>query len=164
MVTIADGVVAMPIYNKEGEIEHWCWYDIFYDAEKKKLDNPKRWFQNFYEISDEWDLPWFIMGKVYWLHDYLDWRKMPRGVSNKYTTPYKKKYILKTQYDEEGFDYDGIGDYIYTANSYREFHSLENMLESLKKNIRYENKMKPKLDTLEEFCKEFDFEVYERVY
>ena len=154
----------MPIYDKNKNIEHWCWYDVFWDDEKKKIDHPKRWFQNFYEISDEWDLPWFIMGKVYWLHDYLDWRKMPRGVSKKYITPYKKKYILKTQYDEEGFDYDGIGDYIYTANNYREFHSLENMLESLKKNIRYENKMKPKLDTLEEFCQEFGFEVYERRY
>ena len=120
----------MPIYDKNKNIEHWCWYDVFWDDEKKKIDHPKRWFQNFYEISDEWDLSWFIMGKVYWLHDYLDWRKMPRGVSNKYTTPYKKKYILKTQYDEEGFDYDGIGDYIYTANNYREFHSLENVLES----------------------------------
>ena len=26
------------------------------------------------------------------------------------------------------------------------------------------NKMKPKLDTLEEFCQEFGFEVYERLY
>ena len=78
------------------------------------------------------------MGKVYWLHDYLDWRKMPRGVCDKYATPYKKKYILKTQYDEEGFDYDGIGDYSILQIT-TQFHSLENMLESLKKNIRYEN-------------------------
>ena len=45
-----------------------------------------------------------------------------------------------------------------------EFYSLENMLQHLKKNIRYENEMKPKLDTVEEFCKEFGFEVYERLY
>ena len=164
MDTIVDGRVAMPIYNKEGEIEHWCWYDIFYDAEKKKLDNPKYWFRNFYEMADEWDLPWFIMGKVYWLHDYKLWKKSPRGVTATYIKPYVKKYILRTSFDVEDFKYDGIGDVTYTDYDYREFHSLEHMLRNLKNNIRYENKMKPKLDTLEEFCKEFDFEVYERLY
>ena len=103
--------------DKDGNIDKWCWYDIFWDDKKKKIDHPKRWFQNFYEISDEWDLPWFIMGKVYWLHDYLDWRKIPMGVLDKYAKPYKKKYILKTQYEEEGFDYDGVGDYVYTENN-----------------------------------------------
>ena len=53
---------------------------------------------------------------------------------------------------------------MYTDYDYKEFHSMENMLRFLKNNITYENKMKPKLDTVEEFCQEFGFEVYERIY
>ena len=154
----------MPIYDKNGDIKHWCWYDIFWNDEKKRLENPKNWLRNLYEMADEWDLPWFIMGKVYWLHDYMQWRRSPRGVTSTYIKPYKKKYILRSEFDVEDFRPDGIGDVMYTDYDYREFHSLENMLRFLKNNITYENKMKPKLDTVEEFCQEFSFEVYERLY
>ena len=44
-----------------------------------------------------------------------------------------KKYILATDYDEEGFDYDGAGDYFYTATNYDEHDSKEEILTSLKK-------------------------------
>ena len=55
-----------------------------------------------------------------------------------------KKYILATDYDEEGFDYDGAGDYFYTATNYDEHDSKEEILTSLKKNIYYEcRKKKP---------------------
>ena len=32
----------MPTYNDKGEIEDWCWYDIFWDVEKKRFFAP-RW-------------------------------------------------------------------------------------------------------------------------
>ena len=154
----------MPVYNKEGNIENWCWYDIFWDVEKKRFFPPRWWARHLAEQSEDWDIPWFIQTRIYWFDDYLDWRNTPRGVTIKHKRPYKKKYILRTSYDVEDFRPDGIGDVTYTEYAYREFYSLENMLNYLKKNIRYENEMKPKLDTVEEFCQQFGFEVYERLY
>ena len=43
------------------------------------------------------------------------------------------KYILATDYDEEGFDADGAGDYFYTATNYREHETKEEILTSLQK-------------------------------
>ena len=74
-----------------------------------------------------------------------------------------KKYILATDYDDEGFDYDGAGDYFYTATNYDEHDSKEEILTSLKKNIYYEcRKKKPNFNSIEEYCKEFGFRLYER--
>ena len=154
----------MPVYDKDGNIDKWCWYDIFWDVENKKFFHPRWWVKHLADQSEEWELPWYIQSRIYWLDDYLEWRKTPRGVTSTYIKPYKKKYILRRSYDVEDFDADGAGDIFYTDYNYREFHSLENMLQYMKKNIRYENEMKPKLDTVEEFCKEFGFEVYERLY
>ena len=159
-----DGRVAMPTYNDKGEIQDWCWYDIFWDVEKKRFFAPRWWVRHLTEQSEDWELPWFIQSRIYWLDDYLAWIKTPRGVTLKHIKPYKKKYILRSTYDVEDFDADGIGDIMYTEYDYREFHSLENMLHHLKKDVRYENEMKPKLDTVEEFSQEFGFEVYERLY
>ena len=44
-----------------------------------------------------------------------------------------KKYIIASEYDEEGFDYDGAGDYIYTATNYREHETKKEALAYLKK-------------------------------
>ena len=54
-----------------------------------------------------------------------------------------KKYILAREYDEEGFDYDGAGDYD-DFGRYRH------------------KKKKPNFSSIEEYCKEFDFRLYER--
>ncbi len=163
MVIIADGVVAMPIYNKEGEIDDWCWYDIFWDVEKKKLFPPRWWVRHLASQSEDWELPWFIQSKIYWFNDYLDWLKEPRGVTSHYDLP-KKKYIMKSLYDTDYWDAFGGGDCHSVEEQYDEFDSLDDVLKSLKRNIRYENEMKPKLDTVEEYCQQFGFEVYERLY
>jgi hypothetical protein len=154
----------MPKYDKDGNIEKWCWYDIFWDVEKKKFFPPRWWVKHLAEQSeDDWELPWFIQSKIYWLNDYLDWLKQPRGVTST-IEPIKKKYIIKSLYDSDYFDYDGAGDCYTVEEKYDVHDSLDDILKSLKKNIRYENSMKPKLDTVEEYCQEFGFEVYERLY
>tara|TARA_B100001250_G_scaffold413784_1_gene449089 strand:- start:3566 stop:3829 length:264 start_codon:yes stop_codon:yes gene_type:complete len=79
------------------------------------------------------------------------------------------KYILATDYDEEGFDADGAGDYFYTATNYREHETKEEILTSLQKNICYDDygrykhkKKKPNFSSIEEYCKEFGFRLYKR--
>ena len=46
-----------------------------------------------------------------------------------------KKYIIAYEYDEEGFDADGAGDYFYTATGYREHETKEEALDYLQKNM-----------------------------
>jgi len=163
MDTIVDGRVAMPIYNKEGEIDDWCWYDIFWDVEKKRFFPPRWWVRHLASQSEDWELPWFIQSKIYWFNDYLDWLKEPRGVTS-HVDKFKKKYIMKSLYDTDYWDAFGGGDCHSVEEQYDEFDSLDNILKSLKRNIRYENEMKPKLDTVEEYCQQFGFEVYEKLY
>tara|TARA_R100000995_G_scaffold54277_1_gene26573 strand:+ start:278 stop:541 length:264 start_codon:yes stop_codon:yes gene_type:complete len=81
-----------------------------------------------------------------------------------------KKYIVAKEYDEEGFDYDGAGDYIYTATNYVEHETKKEALEYLQKNIYYDEysryihkKKKPNFNSIEKYCKEFDFRLYERI-
>ena len=81
-----------------------------------------------------------------------------------------RKYIIASEYDEEDFDYDGVGDYMYTATNYREHETKEEVLTYLQKNICYDDfgryihkKKKPNFSSIEEYCKEFDFRLYERV-
>ena len=80
-----------------------------------------------------------------------------------------KKYIIAYEYDEEGFDADGAGDYFYTATGYREHETKEEALDYLQKNIYYDDfgryrhkKKKPNFSSIEEYCKEFDFRLYRR--
>ena len=76
---------------------------------------------------------------------------------------FANQVVLKSYVDEEGFDADGIGDYMYVAERYESFNSLEEALEYLQKNIYYEGrKSKPNFATLKEYCDTFDFEIYER--
>ena len=73
------------------------------------------------------------------------------------------KYVLATDYDEECFDYDGVGDYVRTSTNYIETDTKEELLAYLKRNIFYEDrKTKPKLDTVEGYCKEFGFRLYKQ--
>ena len=118
-------------------------------------------FADWVDISP-W-MPWVIKSKVYFVDDYLRWRKKPRGVCSTIVKP-QSSFILKRYYDGEGFDPDGIGDYFYTTSEYDEYSSEQEVLMDLKKNIRLESGLPPKLKTVEEYCQEFGFEVYERKY
>ena len=73
------------------------------------------------------------------------------------------KYVLATDYDEECFDYDGIGDYVRTSTNYIEMNTKKELLAYLKKNIYYDDrKTKPKLNSIEKYCKTFGFCLYKR--
>jgi len=81
-----------------------------------------------------------------------------------------KKYIIAYEYDEEGFDADGIGDYFYTSTGYREHETKEEALDYLQKNIEHDclgrrihKKKKTCFKTIEEYNKMFDFRLYERI-
>ena len=53
-------------------------------------------------------------------------------------TKTRSKYILKSYVDEEGFDADGIGDYIRVVERYQSFNTKEEILSYLQKNIWYD--------------------------
>lgn len=75
------------------------------------------------------------------------------------------KYILALDYDAEGFDADGIGDYWYTDTNYLDMDSEEKALSYLQKNIYYEDGKKANFKTIKEYCDEFSaFKFYERKY
>ena len=79
-------------------------------------------------------------------------------------TKTRSKYILKSYVDEEGFDADGIGDYIRVVERYQSFNTREEILSYLQKNIWYDDrKSKPNFSTIKEYCQTFDFELYERI-
>ena len=46
-------------------------------------------------------------------------------------TKTRSKYILKSYVDEEGFDADGIGDYIRVVERYQSFNTKEEILSYL---------------------------------
>jgi len=73
------------------------------------------------------------------------------------------KYVLATDYDEECFDCDGIGDYVRTSTNYIEMNTKKEVFAYLKKNIYYEDrKTKPKLNSIKKYCKTFGFRLYKR--
>ena len=83
------------------------------------------------------------------------------------------KYVLAMDYDEEGFDYDGGGEFIRTSTYYMEFDSEKDALAYLNENIYYNDSIltahkynvtspKPNYDTVDKYCKEFQFRFYER--
>ena len=79
-------------------------------------------------------------------------------------TKTRSKYILKSYVDEEGFDADGIGDYIRIVERYQSFNTREEVLSYLQKNIWYDDReSKPNFSTIKEYCQTFDFELYERI-
>ena len=76
----------------------------------------------------------------------------------------RSKYILKSYVDDEGFDADGIGDYIRIVERYQSFNTREEILSYLQKNIWYDDReSKPNFSTIKEYCQTFDFELYERI-
>lgn len=155
----------MAIYNEDGSIEKYTYIDIFIDEETKKVVPPNYWWFNWLELMDYIDPPYWVMKTTWKIHHYIEWIKKPRGLSkNNHIQPFVKTYVLKMSYDKEGFDYDGIGDYTYTDYRYKIFDTEKKALKYLKKNILDCNRMPSKLDTVDEFCKEYGFEFYERKY
>ena len=79
-------------------------------------------------------------------------------------TKTRSKYVLKSYVDEEGFDADGIGDYIRVVERYQSFNTKEEILSYLQINIWYDDReSKPNFSTIKEYCQTFDFELYERI-
>ena len=74
------------------------------------------------------------------------------------------KYVLRSYYDEEGFDYDGVGFYSYTASNWRDFENEQEILEYLQKNIYREGEKKPaNLKSIKEYQDTFkSFFVYKK--
>ena len=125
------------------------------------MRNPVRYL---WEMFSEWAdispwLPWFVKHKVYCVNDYLRWRKEPRGVKSQ-IQDVKQSFILKRCHDvwlDDDFDTE-------VEEVYEEYASEREVLMTLKRNIRLENGLPPKLSTVEEYCQEFGFELYERKY
>ena len=79
-------------------------------------------------------------------------------------TETKLKYVLKSYVDEEEFDAEGIGDYIRVVERYQSFTSKDEVLSYLQKNMWYEDReSKPNFSTIKEYCRAFDFELFERI-
>jgi|DEB0MinimDraft_10_1074344.scaffolds.fasta_scaffold255473_2 hypothetical protein len=74
------------------------------------------------------------------------------------------KYVLRSYYDEEGFDADGIGFYFYTASNWKDFENEQEILEYLQKNIYAEGEKKPaNLKSIKEYQDTFkSFFVYKK--
>ena len=154
----------MGVYNSDGVLERYTLIDVFYDAETKKIESPTRWWGIWMEIKEDVDPPIWILKLSWRIGDYIKWWHTPRGVTSTCQQQFKKKYVWKSWVDVENFQYDGIGDTDYTEERYVEFDTEEEALRYLKKNIYTEDRLPSKLDTVEEFCKQYQFEFYERKY
>lgn len=106
----------------------------------------------------EW-LPWAIRGRIYYMDEWLTWRKQRSGVTS---TPCDSgnRIALRVEGDVD----DGFDTYVRTEVTWHMFESEEELAMHLRKNIKYESGLPPKLHNVEEFCQQFGFEVYERKY
>lgn len=162
--TVPSGGGVMAIFNKDGELQEYTWKDVFINPETNKWEPPTRWLPIAYELvwSGEMEdrCPLWLSGLVQYIREYERWLKKPRGVTSTGYT-YKPRYVIKYWYDvEDPTRIDGF----YSEEGYDVYETEEAALAYLKKNIRCEGGFKPKLDTIEEYCKEFGFEFYERKY
>ena len=74
-------------------------------------------------------------------------------------------WVLRSQFDAEGFDYDGGGDYIYTSVDWTEFNTEAEVLKYLRKNIVADGTGKlANFKTIAEYVDTFTFQVYKRIY
>ena len=74
-------------------------------------------------------------------------------------------WVLRSEFDAEGFDYDGGGDYIYTGVDWTEFNTEAEVLKYLRKNIFAESTGKlANFKTIAEYVDTFTFQVYKRIY
>ena len=162
--TVPSGGGVMAIFNKDGELQEYTWKDVFINPETNKWEPPTRWLPIAYELvwSGEMEdrCPLWLSRLVQYIREYERWLKKPRGVTSTGYT-YKPRYVIKYWYDvEDPTRIDGF----YSEEGYDVYETEEAALAYLKKNIRCEGGFKPKLDTIEEYCKEFGFEFYERKY
>ena len=154
----------MAVFDETGELLEYTWKDVFINPETNKWEPPTRWLPIAYELIWTGELedrcPLWLSRLVQRIEEYRRWLKTPRGVTSTGYN-YKPKYIIKYCYDVEDATYtDGF----YSEEDYDEYETEEAALAYLKKNIRCEGGFKPKLDTIEEYCKQFGFEFYERKY
>ena len=74
-------------------------------------------------------------------------------------------WVLRSEFDAEGFDYDGGGDYIYTGVDWTEFNTEAEVLKYLRKNIVADGAGKlANFKTIAEYVDTFTFQVYKRIY
>jgi len=74
-------------------------------------------------------------------------------------------WVLRTEYDAEGFDADGAGDYMYTGVNWQEFETKDEILKYLQKNIYADGERSPaNFNTIAEYADTFEFKVYKRIY
>ena len=72
------------------------------------------------------------------------------------------KFILRRTVDEEGFDADGCGDYIYTDYKYKEFKTKDETLKYLQNNI-YDDitDKRENFKSIDEYVDTYGFKFYE---
>jgi hypothetical protein len=74
-------------------------------------------------------------------------------------------WVLRTEFDAEGFDYDGAGDYIYTDVDWTEFDTEAEVLKYLRGSVVADSTGKlAKFKTLTEYSETFNLQVFKRVY
>ena len=74
-------------------------------------------------------------------------------------------WVLRSEFDAEGFDYDGAGDYTYTGIDWTEFNTEAEVLKYLRKNIVADGTGKlANFKTIAEYVDTFTFQVYKRIY
>lgn len=109
----------------------------------------------------EW-LPWAIRGRIFYIDEWLTWRKQRSGVTS---TPRDSGNRIALRMEGDVDDDSGCHDmYVRTSVTWDMFESEEELIMYLRKSINYESGLPPKLRNLEEYCQEFGFEVYERKY
>ncbi len=109
----------------------------------------------------EW-LPWAIRGRIFYIYEWLTWRKQRSGVTS---TPRDSGNRIALRMEGDVDDGSGCHDmYVRTSVTWDMFESEEEVIMYLRKTINYESGLPPKLRNLEEYCQEFGFEVYERKY
>ena len=123
----------MAVRNKDGDVEMYTLRDIFIDPYTNKWESPKRWLPLLLEFMSDESLkgcPYKFTVWSWHIDDYIRWLKLPRGVSPYLRDPYEvtERYIWKYWSDEEGFDYDGAGEYWYNEDCYMEFETKEEAL------------------------------------
>ena len=109
----------------------------------------------------EW-LPWAIRGRIFYIDEWLTWRKLRSGVTS---TPRDSgnRIALRMEGDVD-YGSECHDMYVRTSVTWDMFESEEELIMYLRKSINYESGLPPKLRNLEEYCQEFGFEVYERKY
>ena len=77
----------------------------------------------------------------------------------------ESSWVLRTLYDADGFDYDGGGDYTYTATDWKEFKTEDEVLKYLQEEIIDSFSDEPShLPTIGEYVDTYGFQVFKRTH